>query len=70
MNSNKFAITQEAAAKREELQRFLVNGGAWQCCLNCEHWTDKDRLCNLFKATPPDIIVVTGCRDHSEIIPF
>lgn len=62
-----------------EFQQKLINGEIWQTCLNCIYWTNPkiDKLegslaqgCTLFKAMPPPHIIVSGCKDHENDIPF
>jgi hypothetical protein len=56
------------AEAKIELQAVVLRVGAWQCCLNCLSW-DGNR-CDKFKAVPPPHIIVNGCRDHEDEIPF
>lgn len=53
-----------------EQQTQDIENGKWRCCLNCMYW-DKDKAgCSKFKATPPPHIVVHGCVEHEDDIPF
>jgi hypothetical protein len=54
-----------------------VDLGMFRSCLNCEHWNSEDskvkppETCAKFgDARPPARIIVTGCPDHSDNIPF
>lgn len=63
----------EVATKRMELQAKLIDVHAWQTCLNCLYWQGNMGMpgqCEKFKATPPLHIVVSGCPDHENDIPF
>ncbi len=41
-------------------------------CLNCEHFTEEQELCRLWKAKPPARVICYGCKDHCDVgtIPF
>lgn len=71
--------------QRHELLDELAHGivdwaadqGLFTSCLNCSHWTgeaptngEPPEACRLFKARPPARIIVTGCPDHTDNIPF
>jgi hypothetical protein len=66
------------AEQREQLERIntaivehqtlLVKRGIWRCCVNCDFW-DKNR-CSKYNAVPPPEVIVHGCRDWEDDIPF
>jgi hypothetical protein len=60
--------------RRIQWQQELIQKDVWQCCLNCEEWSDgKGNLpmgCKLHKALPPIEVVIVGCKDHMCDIPF
>jgi hypothetical protein len=33
-------------------------------CLNCKHGDTEHGVCNLFKASPPWKVIVSGCEAH------
>lgn len=56
-------------AIREELERQT------RTCLNCLHWIDESDPfnpgeCRLAGKRPPPSIIVTGCEQHDDEIPF
>lgn len=63
----------EMKQARADLQAKLVTAQHWQSCLNCINWQGNlgmEPRCELFKAVPPPHIIVNGCRDHENDIPF
>ena len=84
MNSNVKDELREVAAHRMDLQAKLINTQVWQTCLNCVYWYKRTIInntvepptrtekqdCRLFKAMPPPHIIVSGCPDHENDIPF
>lgn len=55
--------------------------GLFRSCLNCEHWIEgtqqgsllkpEDRQkCKKFNSRPPTKVIVCGCSEHSDNIPF
>lgn len=49
--------------------------GMFRTCLNCEHWIEGtphniQQICGKYKVRPPTKIIVCGCDDHSDNIPF
>ncbi len=71
MNSKQF---KEAIDLDIKLRNHLVSSGRWRSCLNCEYWVGHAGLvaphCDMFKAMPPPHIIVTGCNEHIDNIPF
>lgn len=53
-----------------EMQDFAVRVGMWKTCLNCIEWDKASEGCGKFRAVPPPHIIVSGCPDHDDDIPF
>lgn len=53
-----------------KFQKDVVKMGTWQCCLSCDYWQHKDEFCEKFKARPPADVIVTGCPEFMDDIPF
>ena len=84
MNSKIAEELREVATERMRIQDRLITGQVWQTCLNCIHWHKRTEIdmtvnpptknevadCGLFKAMPPPHIIVSGCPDHENDIPF
>ena len=54
---------------------FLNDAGFFQNCYNCQHWLEgpphnRQQICGLFKARPPTSVIVAGCSEHTDNIPF
>lgn len=49
---------------------FLMDNGYFTTCLNCDHWQDNPELCKKFNQRPPAKVIVVGCEEHSDSIPF
>lgn len=54
-----------------------LDQGLFRSCLNCTHWTgetpqygEPPESCRLYRARPPARIIVTGCDEHTDFIPF
>ena len=52
-----------------QLQDKMINQYVCQTCLNCSNF-NKDETCELYKAKPPAYIIVSGCKDYLQDIPF
>lgn len=39
-------------------------------CVTCEFFDDIKEFCNIHKARPPAHIIVKGCADYANEIPF
>lgn len=37
-------------------------------CANCEHY--KDEVCSKYNAKPPAVVIVQGCEQWENCIPF
>lgn len=64
-----------------EHQTLLLARNIWRSCLNCQNFVDRIilvanqktetyKVCGLFSAVPPPNIIVNGCRDWEDDIPF
>ena len=54
---------------------FLFDNGFFRNCNNCEHWVEgpphnRQQICGKFKMRPPTDVIVSGCPEHSDQIPF
>lgn len=78
MKTRDIATMREWEQKREKLLNelgisfveLMVREGWFRSCLNCEFWQDKEEVCRKWKVRPPAKVIVTGCEDHSDEIPF
>lgn len=43
---------------------------ASKSCLNCIHFNEKSELCGRCNQRPPARIIVLGCEQHEDEIPF
>ena len=55
----------EAIKKHQDL---LMRTHTWRTCLNCDNWSQNK--CIKFKAVPPPHVIVNGCKDWEDDIPF
>lgn len=68
----------ESVARKEREQASIVDhqerllyANIWRSCLNCINWSEKPNLgCRIYKALPPPKVIVHGCRDWDDDIPF
>lgn len=49
---------------------FLMDNGFFRSCSNCEHWVNGKEICGKYDARPPVKVIVAGCEDHSDFVPF
>jgi hypothetical protein len=65
-------VTKEHVEQLIALQQRCVAARAWQCCLNCDFWSENNDLgpCLKFKARPPATTIVVGCPEWCDEIPF
>ena len=57
------------------LANYMDEMGMFKSCYNCEHWLegppyDRLQICGKHKMRPPTRIIVSGCDDHSDNLPF
>jgi len=58
-----------------EMAKWMNEVGLFRSCLNCEHWIEgppdnRQQMCGKYKMRPPTKIIVCGCDDHTDNIPF
>lgn len=53
-----------------KFQKDVVKMGTWQCCLSCDFWNLVPETCSKFKARPPAEVIVVGCPEFMDNIPF
>lgn len=85
-------ITHEAQVQfRIKSQQAMIDTFSWQCCLNCEHWSetnvvkipdetkyskfreeDRGPGCKFYgeHVRPPTKIILIGCENYKDCIPF
>jgi len=55
-------------------QQFQVDHLLWKTCLNCHHAEIRDNnhtgMCLKHAVIPPLEVIVVGCTDHFDHIPF
>lgn len=56
--------------QRIDFQSRMITSRHWQSCLNCEYFGQEKDECTLFKARPPSHVIVNGCKDYMDDIPF
>lgn len=54
----------------DDLGLYLWNKGYGRNCVNCDNWKTKEQLCGKFNASPPAEVIVVGCPEHTDLIPF
>lgn len=65
----------ETQAAIEKHQRRLIDANIWRTCLSCLYWEEipmsgRTMICGKFKQTPPPQVIVHGCREWDNDIPF
>lgn len=69
IESQKIKLDQQ----QEVIQSFqdkIIFQGVWRSCLGCINFSHRDEQCMMFKARPPAKVIVHGCRDYDQDIPF
>jgi len=56
-------------------QERLIRTGQWRTCINCEYWTEipnsnRTMICGKWGQTPPLEVIVVGCPEWIDRIPF
>ncbi len=59
----------------EKYQKELILQALWRSCLNCCFWQQGNNAelptgCALHRAMPPAQVILHGCRDWEDDIPF
>jgi hypothetical protein len=60
----------DAAEHKRRIQSAMINSFTWECCVNCDHWIDRDTICGKYNALPPIRTIITGCVEWECAIPF
>jgi hypothetical protein len=60
----------ERARTVQQLSEYLMDNGYFRNCLNCKEWNEVSELCTKYLQRPPAKVIVTGCSEHSDLIPF
>jgi hypothetical protein len=58
-----------------------ADAGLFRSCLNCSYWEGQKTIpdangpahpegCGKYFMTPPAKVIVAGCEDHTDLIPF
>lgn len=67
-------ILENRKARRAEYVDTLIEKmedlGVFRSCLTCDFWEQTNEICGMFKQRPPARIIVLGCSEHSDEIPF
>lgn len=48
----------------------MIIDGAMQSCLNCYHFNEAAETCGRYGKRPPARVIVTGCCEWEDEIPF
>jgi len=62
---------QRKEAEHETIKKFqntLLNRAIWRSCLNCDNWDGSQ--CGKWRMMPPPHVIVNGCKDWEDDIPF
>lgn len=63
----------------QDFQTAVIRKGLWQTCLNCDHWSNNSverkainstEMCFHWKVRPPANVIVVGCSNWQDIVPF
>jgi hypothetical protein len=66
-------IEQRKEAEHEVIKQFqqtLLHKAVWRSCLNCDMFSETQGKCTKFNALPPPHVIVNGCKDWEDDIPF
>lgn len=55
---------QDSQSLIRALQQLEVN------CTTCDHFDQRDDTCKKYNVRPPARVIVEGCADHEEKLPF
>lgn len=70
MNFNHLKTDPSKSWATKLLVDHLIDMGLFRNCLNCGEWNEKTEICKKYNLRPPVTIIVTGCENHSDLIPF
>lgn len=48
----------------------MSDEGYFRTCCNCKAWDEQHEVCKKYNVQPPARVIVKGCEDHSDNIPF
>lgn len=51
-------------------QQRQIDMLTWRCCANCEYFDHQQAWCKRYQAQPPPKVIVVGCEEHLDHIPF
>ena len=63
-------LNKEIKEKDIELRSEMVKQHVWQCCLNCVEYNSLEEKCGKYNARPPLKVVIVGCKEYDEDVPF
>lgn len=62
---------QEQIKLKQDWQKQMINkAGVLITCANCEAYDRKNDQCAQFKVRPPVDVIVIGCEEWEQAIPF
>lgn len=74
MNMCELALNLDRTASLQNFTESLRDMGLFRNCLNCSEWqknyTTKEQRCGKYLVLPPPEVIVVGCPQHSDFIPF
>lgn len=54
----------------QEMHKKMVKNFLLSSCINCINWDNKPEECVKFKQRPPAEVIVLGCAEWEQDIPF
>lgn len=63
-------IKHEKRNKMIQLQNSLIVAGQIPTCTSCEYWDKPNQKCEKYNMLPPAEVIVTGCVEWVDGIPF
>ena len=61
----------QLAKLAHSLMDWLDDAGYHRTCLTCFNWIENENPhCGKYKMRPPTKIIISGCPDHTDLIPF
>jgi len=58
------------SSPKRHTHRRMIRTLELESCINCDWWEDKDESCFKYKVTPPIDVIVFGCEEWTDPIPF